>query len=96
MAPESWNWGGDGGTFVITVDSEKQSPTTLLRQHISNNTADQHWHDIAISLAPYSGETITITLATESGPDDDFTGDWAGWESPRIIWDNPDEKSNES
>ncbi len=85
LAPESWEWGGDGVTFVATIQEQGAAPIEIYRQHISNDAADRDWHTTDISLAEYAGETITLTLSTENGPQGDGTGDWAGWGSPRIL-----------
>jgi hypothetical protein len=34
-------------------------------------------------------QNIVLVLTTESGPAGDGTGDWAGWESPRLLWEPP-------
>lgn len=86
MYPDSWHWGGDGATFVITVQPPSGPAVELYRQHISNAPVDQKWHSYTISLAAYAGQTITLTLHTEAGPAADSTGDWAGWGLPRLVW----------
>jgi hypothetical protein len=37
-------------------------------------------------MEQYAGQTITLTLVTDPGPAGDTTGDWAGWDSPRIVY----------
>ena len=86
MAPESWEFGGDGATFVVSLTTSDGSRHELLRKHISNEPADQDWHPITIPLDAFSGQEVTITLTTEPGPKGDSTGDWAGFEVPRILW----------
>ena len=88
MDPQSWDWGGDGSTFVVTVTLANGDMVELYRATISNEVDDRRWHDVAISLADYAGQAVTLTLATETGPQGDPTGDWAGWETPRLIWAN--------
>ena len=85
MAPESWNWGGDGSTFIVSVDAGL-GPVELFRQHIGNDMADRDWHSHSVSLEDYAGQSVVLTLASEAGPHGNTTGDWAGWEMPRIIW----------
>lgn len=85
LAPESWDWGGDGVTFVATIQAQEGAPEEIFRQHISNDMADRDWHSAEISLAAYAGSTLNLTLATENGPLGDGTGDWAGWGAPRIL-----------
>jgi hypothetical protein len=58
----------------------------LFDQLLTNQPADQLWHDVQISLADYAGQTITLILETDPGPQGDTTGDWAGWETPRITY----------
>ena len=85
LAPESWDWGGDGVTFSAVIQGQQSDPVEMYRRHISNETADRGWHPETISLADYAGEIITLTLITENGPQGDGTGDWAGWGAPRIL-----------
>ena len=85
LAPESWDWGGDGVTFVATITRDDGAPVEIFRQHISNAAGDRNWHPAEIPLSSYAGETITLTLSTENGPRGDGTGDWAGWGAPRIL-----------
>lgn len=87
MHPESWYWGGDGATFIVTIQPEGSAPVELLRQHVGNSEADQTWHPVSVSLAAYAGQPVTLTLQTEVGPAGDGTGDWAGWETPRLFWE---------
>lgn len=86
MAPESWEWGGDGSTFVVLAETETQPATELFRWHVSNDPSGQDWHEITVPLTEFTGQNILLTLATEPGPAGDTTGDWAGWETPRIIY----------
>lgn len=85
LAPESWAWGGDGVTFVVTAQSPQSGVAEIYRQHVSNHEADRRWHTAELSLDSYAGESIALTLATETGPAGDGTGDWAGWGRPRIL-----------
>lgn len=85
MAPESWTWGGDGARFKIHVADEAGLESIVFDQLVTNQPSDQLWHDVRISLADYAGQTITLTLETDPGPQGDTTGDWAGWETPRIT-----------
>jgi hypothetical protein len=85
LAPESWDWGGDGVTFSVMIQNEDGSASEIYRRHISNDAADRDWHAAEISLADYAGQTIVLTLATDSGPGGDGTGDWAGWGAPKIL-----------
>lgn len=91
LAPESWTWGGDGSTFVVRVAAATGPlaggpATELFRKHVGNGPGDHDWQEGQVDLAAYAGQSITLTLATEAGPAGDSTGDWAGWETPRIVW----------
>ena len=89
MYPDSWYWGGDGSEFVVQIQTEDMPPTDIYRQYVSNNQSDQKWHEVTIPLQQYAGQVVTFTLMSEPGPNGDFSGDWAGWESPLIMWDVP-------
>jgi 4-amino-4-deoxy-L-arabinose transferase-like glycosyltransferase len=89
LAPDSWPWGGDGATFIITVQPGGQPPAEIFRQHIGNTFADRTWHVGNVSLADYTGQAVILTLTTEVGPAGNGTGDWAGWGNPRLIWEVP-------
>jgi len=83
--PQSWEWGGDGVTFIVVAQPAGGVTRELYRRHIGNGAADRGWHAIALPLDDFAGQTVTFTLSTESGPASDGTGDWAGWDSPRIV-----------
>jgi 4-amino-4-deoxy-L-arabinose transferase-like glycosyltransferase len=85
MDPDSWDWGGDGATFVVRIETDSGESTELFREHVSNGVSDRRWHDALVPLAEYAGQTVTLTLATEPGPTGDYTGDWAGWGMPLVI-----------
>ena len=86
MAPESWDWGGDGSRFIVRVEDVSGNSQVVFDQYVSNQDVDRTWHDVAVPLRQYAGQTITLTLETEPGPQGDTTGDWAGWESPRVVY----------
>jgi hypothetical protein len=83
--PQSWAWGGDGVTFVVTAQPAGATARELFRQHVANDDAGRGWHAVALPLDEFAGQTVTFTLATEAGPAGDGTGDWAGWDSPRVV-----------
>lgn len=86
LAPESWEWGGDGVTFVLRLETAEGETVELFRQYIENTPDNQRWHDVSIPLSDYAGQTVTLILTTEAGPAGDSTGDWAGWETPRLLY----------
>jgi hypothetical protein len=71
---------------VLAVETADGQTTELLHQYIENTPANQTWHDISISLAPYAGQSITLRLSTDNGPAGNGTGDWAGWKTPRLLY----------
>jgi hypothetical protein len=73
-------------TFVLRLETAEGQTAELLRQHIGNTPADQTWHEVSVSLADYAGQQVTLILTTEEGPAGDGTGDWAGWETPRLLY----------
>jgi len=83
--PQSWAWGGDGVTFVVAAQPAGAAARELFRQHVGNDDAGRGWHAVALPLDDLAGQTVTFTLRTEAGPSGDGTGDWAGWDSPRIV-----------
>lgn len=87
MVPDSWEWGGDGSTFVIEVETDEGNVAELFRQHISNEASDRHWHPVEIPLSNYAGQRVSLTLQTEPGPVGSDTGDWAIWDRPGIWWE---------
>ncbi|MBI5566188.1 MAG: glycosyltransferase family 39 protein [Chloroflexi bacterium] len=87
MAPDSWHWGGDGARFSVTIQVESDQPARVYDRYVSNEQPDQTWHAVDVSLAKYAGQSITLTLETDPGPNGDTTGDWAGWDVPRIMYE---------
>lgn len=83
--PQSWEWGGDGVTFVVTAQAAGEPARELYRAHAANDAAGRGFHPVELPLDEYAGQSVMITLSTEVGPAGDGTGDWAGWESPRIV-----------
>lgn len=89
LAPDSWSWGGDGATFILKIQSPGNGVVELFRQHLDNSTEFHDWQAIEVPLAAYAGHEVTLVLTTEAGPAGDGTGDWAGWEEPRLLWSIP-------
>lgn len=87
MVPDSWEWGGDGSTFIIHIKPEDGGEEELFRQHISNEENDRYWHPVEIPLSKYTSQKVSLTLQTETGPAGDETGDWAIWDRPGIWWE---------
>jgi hypothetical protein len=56
---------------------------------MANSSDERNRQMVEISLADYAGQKVILTLATENGPAGDGTGDWAGWETPHILFVSP-------
>ena len=87
LSPEVWQPGkGDGAQFDIYIDDgyTKQHPFSKYIDP-KNIPADRKWHDHEIDLSPWAGQTVTLTFATDCGPNNDCRYDWAGWGEPRIV-----------
>jgi hypothetical protein len=87
MVPDSWEWGGDGSTFVVLIRTEDGNVEELFRQHVSNDLSDRYWHSVSIPLGKYAGQEASIILQTEIGSNGNDTGDWAIWDKPVIWWE---------
>lgn len=85
MDPQSWDWGGDGSTFIMTIRDENGEEYELVRETIGSGPDDRRWHAIDISLGDFAGQTVVLTLESDPGPNGDFSADWSGWDSPRIL-----------
>ena len=85
LDPQSWEWGGDGVTFVVTAQAAGEPARELYRRHLGRDEAGRGWHAAELSLAEWAGRAVTLTLSTEVGPAGDGTADWAGWDAPRIV-----------
>ncbi|MGD2049559.1 MAG: hypothetical protein PVH03_08690, partial [Chloroflexota bacterium] len=93
LDPLGWEWGGDGVTFVVTIEEGEEAPVDIFRHHVPNDESGHDWQDVYLPLNQYAGQRILLTLRTEVGPAGDGTGDWAGWEIPRLLWDMPNIES---
>jgi hypothetical protein len=87
MVPDSWEWGGDGSTFVVQIRTADGNIKELFRQHVSNDPSDRYWHPVRIPLGDYVGQEVSISLLTEIGPNGNDIGDWAIWDKPVIWWE---------
>jgi hypothetical protein len=87
MVPDSWEWGGDGSTFVVQIRTEDGNVEELFRHYVSNDLSDRYWHPVHIPLGQYVGQEVSISLQTEIGPNGNDVGDWAIWDKPVIWWE---------
>jgi hypothetical protein len=95
LDPVAWDWGGDGVTFQVAVQSAGQSaPEVLWQRHLDPAlAADRGWQEVQISLTAYAGQAVTLWLITQPGPANNDAGDRAGWGQPWIIAGTPDRRA---
>ena len=86
LSPYSWDQEGDGVGFRVTL-TQGTEEHTVFDQYIDpkKNLADRRWVDSKIDLTPFAGQTVIITLSTNSGPAGDNRFDWAGWGNVSIL-----------
>jgi len=84
--PESWDKGGDGVTFEVTVVDEKSAKTMIFSGYIDPkaNSADRRWVDYDVDLKDFAGQKVSFIFSTTPGPRGDIGHDWAGWSNPQI------------
>lgn len=87
LSPAVWHPGrGDGVQFDLYLDDGATRHNPFSRYIDPKNVPEQRrWHDYKIDLAPWAGQTVTLTFSTGCGPNDDCDYDWAGWGEPRIV-----------
>lgn len=82
-----WKLGnGDGVGFDIRID-DGDLQWNVFSKYIDpkNLPADRRWHTHEIDLSIWAGQTVTITFATDPGPNGDLRYDWAAWGYPCIV-----------
>lgn len=87
LNPQVWQPDkGDGVIFVVDACVE-DGCRELLRQEIDpkQRVADRRWHDVALDLRAWGGQTVQLVLRTLPGPAGDGNYDWAGWGAPVIV-----------
>ena len=87
ISPEVWKLGtGDGVQFNVNLDDGQGFQTIFSTYLDPKNIIDQrHWVESSVDLGDWAGQTITITLSTECGPNNNCDYDWAGWGEPRLV-----------
>ncbi|HMN10843.1 MAG TPA: O-antigen ligase family protein [Bellilinea sp.] len=83
LDPEVWSPDkGDGVNFVVYLTDVATNKTeTIFNRYINpkSNPNERRWRNYVVDLSPWAGKEVTLTLATEAGPNKDFAFDWAGW-----------------
>jgi hypothetical protein len=70
----------DEAAFEVRVNGEP-----IFSEVVDSSMASQGWHERAVDLAAWSGEDITLTLATTPTPTGTATPGWTGWGTPQVI-----------
>jgi hypothetical protein len=88
---EGWTVEGDGVLFRVLL-AAGAPPEEILNLVINPyaNPSDRRWHDIALDLSEYAGETVNLFFNTNSSPPlrppvDNRAGDLAVWGEPRVV-----------
>ena len=78
MAPASWEWGGDGSTFVVTVTTAGGSLHKIFNLYVNKEEADRRWHDVEVPLDQFAEGEAGISLVEQRG------GSWL-YRRPRSL-----------
>ncbi len=85
LDPQSWDWGGDGVTFLVKV-RRGGVEDTLWRRHVSPQVpSDRDWLQALVPLDAYRGQEVELVLVTDPGPAGDSSADRAGWGMPWLM-----------
>ena len=80
---------GDGVNFkVLLKDPENQNNgTTVFMRYINPkaNPSDRRWRNFVLDLSEWSEKTVNLSFITDSGPNSDYSYDWAGWGNLQLV-----------
>ncbi|MFO7302373.1 MAG: hypothetical protein DIU54_008175 [Acidobacteriota bacterium] len=91
MLEEGWTVPGDGVLFRILIASGGVQETLYnLVYSPYENPGDRGWHEVALDLSEYEGETVELFFNTNSSgpstpPVDHRDGDMPVWGEPRLV-----------
>jgi hypothetical protein len=84
MLPEAATIEGDGALFLIGAwDQVTFDELVSLVVNPYGNPDDRGWHDLAIDLSKYAGQTLELRFILR--PRDSTTGDSPAWGDPRLV-----------
>ncbi len=75
-APDPAQDTGDGATFRVLVNGQEA---------FARHQGKRQWEEIAVDLAAWRGQEITLRLLTDPGPAGRVDCDWAIWGEPRLA-----------
>ncbi|MFQ5720701.1 MAG: hypothetical protein ACE5IK_14270 [Acidobacteriota bacterium] len=84
LLPAAWQQGGDGAVFRVVVRDRTRRTLFTSRLDPRHVPAERGWVPVDVDLSPWTGRTVTLTLATDPGPDEDPAYDWAVWRNPML------------
>lgn len=76
--PFARSWGSDGVTYRVWVNAQP-GDAPIYERTLSAYDAQQGWFLDRVDLSAWAGQTITLTLGTDPGPDDNPFADWYAW-----------------
>jgi len=84
QAPEAWTTEGDGVLFIVGAWDEVVFDE-LLNYVVDpfHTPEDRGWHDVALDLSKYAGQTIELRFILRRRDSD--SGDRPAWGDPRIV-----------
>jgi tetratricopeptide (TPR) repeat protein len=91
LVPEAAALGqGDGVQFDLYLERDG-TRYLVFSEYIDPKNLDnqRRWLHRDLNLSMWAGQTITLTFATDPGPNGDVRYDWAAWGEPRIVTYDP-------
>ena len=73
--------------FAISVRPPTGSERLVVSAEVDpyDRATDRRWHDVAVDLSPWAGETVELVLRTTGPPGAAPDADLAGWAAPRLV-----------
>jgi hypothetical protein len=75
VGKQDGSYPGDGVLFILAVVDAEGTETEVARRLVT----EHRWEPLEADLGPWAGQTISLKLISDVGPDDDSNGDWACW-----------------
>ena len=73
--------------FGISVRPPAGSERLVVSAEVDpyDRATNRRWHDVAVDLSPWAGETVELVLRTTGPPGAAPDADLAGWAAPRLV-----------
>lgn len=90
LREEAWQHPGDGAGFTVAVELEGEHDV-LWAGHIDPyfDATARRWHDVTVRLDRYVGQSVTLVLRTDAGPQGNAVRDAAIWREPILRPSRP-------